>query len=150
MEDWLLANGYPALFLLSFLASTLLPLGSEWLLIVLLNDGFLMIPVVSIATAGNVLGAMTTYGIGLWGGPFLFRKVLRVSAEGQHRAERFFNAYGSWALLFSWLPVVGDPLCLAGGVLKTRPWRFVLLVTVGKLIRYLIVAELFLRSFAAG
>ena len=150
MEDWLLANGYPALFLLSFLASTLLPLGSEWLLIVLLKEGFLVMPVVSIATAGNTLGAMTTYGIGLWGGPFLIRKVLRVSAEGQHRAEKSFNAYGSWALLFSWLPVVGDPLCVAGGVLKTSPWRFLLLVAVGKLMRYLIVAELFLQSFAAG
>jgi len=150
LQDWLLANGYPALFVLSFLASTLLPLGSEWLLAVLLNEGFLMIPVVSVATAGNTLGAMTTYGIGLWGGPLLIRKILRISAEGQRRAERSFNAYGSWALLFSWLPVVGDSLCLAGGVLKTSPWRFLLLVAVGKLVRYVIVAELVRQSFATG
>ncbi|NIQ11250.1 MAG: DedA family protein, partial [Gammaproteobacteria bacterium] len=87
------------------------------------------------------LGALTTYAIGLWGSPFLVRKVLRVKPESQQRAEQQFNRYGSWALLFSWVPILGDPLCLVGGVLKTSFWKFLALVAVGKLLRYMVVAE---------
>jgi membrane protein YqaA with SNARE-associated domain len=147
LEQWLLENGYPALFLLSFLASTLVPLGSEWLLAVLLVNGFEPSIVVLIATAGNSCGALTTYAIGVWGGPYLVQRVLRISQESQKRAEHYFARYGSWALLFSWLPVLGDPLCLAGGILRTGFWRFVLLVAIGKFLRYLLVAKLVVDGF---
>ncbi len=150
MEQWLLENGYPALFLLSFLASTLLPLGSEWLLAVLLINGFDLSMVVTVATLGNSCGAMTTYAIGLWGGPFLVQRVLRISYESQQRAERYFGRYGSWTLLFSWVPLLGDPLCLAGGVLRIGFWRFLVLVSVGKLIRYLVVAMMVLEGTKAA
>lgn len=146
MELWLLDHGYSALFLLSFLASTLVPLGSEWLLALLLVDGFDPITVVAVATAGNSCGALTTYAIGLWGGPFLIQRILRISPDTQERAEKYFSRYGSWALLFSWVPVLGDPLCLAGGVLRIGFWRFSFLITTGKLLRYLVVAKLILEG----
>ena len=146
MESWLLENGYPALFLLSFLASTLVPLGSEWLLAVLLLNHYEPSTVVPVAALGNTAGAVTTYAIGVWGGPCGVRRVLRISRESQMRAERYFNRYGSWALLFSWLPFLGDPLCLASGVLKTGLWRFVLLVALGKTLRYLVVAQLVMQG----
>ena len=142
MESWLLENGYAALFLLSFLASTLVPLGSEWLLVTLLVNGFEPTRAVAVATLGNSCGALTTYLLGLWGASFLFRRVLRISPESQQRAERSFPRYGSWVLLFSWLPVLGDPICLAAGVLKTGIWRFVLLVSLGKFLRYAVLAKL--------
>ena len=149
MEEWLIANGYPALFLLSFLAATLVPLGSEWLLAVLLNQGFSASTVIPVATAGNTVGALTTYVIGLWGGPFLARRVLRIDPKKQQRAELTFDRYGSWALLLSWVPVVGDPLCLAGGVLRTPFWKFLALVAIGKLLRYMLVAEAVLQGLSA-
>jgi len=149
LEQWLLEHGYPALFLLSFLASTLVPLGSEWVLAVLLINGFDPSIVVAVATVGNSCGALTTYAIGLWGGPFLVQRVLRISPESQQRSECYFARYGSWALLFSWVPILGDPLCLVGGVLRTGFWRFILLVSVGKLIRYLVVAKLVLEGAKA-
>ena len=149
MEQWLLEHGYLALFLLSFLASTLVPLGSEWLLAVLLVNGFDPSIVVAVATVGNSCGALTTYAIGLWGGPFLVQRFLRISPESQQRSERYFSRYGSWALLFSWVPILGDPLCLVGGVLRTGFWRFVVLVTVGKFVRYLVVAKLVLEGAKA-
>ena len=102
MESWLLEYGYPARFLLSFLASTVVPLGSEWLLAVLLLNGFEAAWVVPVATAGNTCGALTTYAIGLWGGPLLVERVLRISPETQKKAEQRFSRYGSWSLLFSW------------------------------------------------
>ena len=149
MEYWLLEHGYPALFLLSFLASTLVPLGSEWLLAVLLLNNFDPSIVVSVATVGNSCGAMTTYAVGLWGGPFLVQRLLRISQEHQQRAERYFARYGCWVLLFSWVPVLGDPLCLVSGVLRTRLWQFLLLVAVGKLVRYLVIAKLILGGLSA-
>lgn len=146
MDELLIAHGYPSLLLVAFLASTLLPLGSEWLLAVLVLKGF--DPVVSVLTAtlGNTLGALTTYGIGLWGGPFLVERVLRIDAASRARAEGFYARYGRWSLLASWLPVVGDPLCLVGGILRVRLWSFVLLVATGKLARYAVVALAALRS----
>ena len=115
MELWLFENGYPALFLLSFLASTLVPLGSEWLLAILLANNFDPTIVVPVATVGNTLGALSTYAIGLWGGPYLVRQVLRISHNSQLRAQCYFNRYGCWVLLLSWVPILGDPLCLVGG-----------------------------------
>ncbi|MEJ2471359.1 MAG: DedA family protein [Desulfuromonadales bacterium] len=140
MTSWLPEHGYPALFLLSFLAATLLPLGSEWLLAVMIAHGFAPVGVVWIATCGNTLGALTTYAIGLWGGPLLIGRLLRITPSDQLRAEKYFNRYGSWVLFFSWVPVLGDPLCLVGGLLRTGLVRFLLLVACGKLLRYLVVA----------
>ncbi len=88
MEQLLLEHGYPALFLLSFLASTLVPLGSEWLLAVLLLNGFDPFMVVPVATVGNSCGALTTYAIGLWGGPFLVQRFLRVSHHNCYQPLR--------------------------------------------------------------
>lgn len=146
MAELLIAHGYPALFLLAFLASTLLPLGSEWLLVVLVLKGFDPVALVLTATLGNTLGALTTYAIGLWGGPFLIKRVLRIDIAARVRAERFYARYGRWSLLASWLPVVGDPLCLVGGILRVGVFPFVLLVAAGKLARYAVVAWVALGS----
>jgi membrane protein YqaA with SNARE-associated domain len=140
MEEFLTSHGYPSLFLLSFLASTLLPLGSEWLLAALLLKGFDPALGIGLATLGNTLGALTTYGIGLWGGPVLIGRILRIDEAVRQRSERFYARYGVWSLLLSWVPVLGDPLCLAGGLLRVGFGRFLLLVAAGKLARYAVVA----------
>lgn len=140
MQDFLVANGYPALFLLSLLASTLVPLGSEWLLVTLVVSGFAPLPVVLVASVGNVLGACTSYVIGVYGSALLTSKILRMDEQDCARAERFFTRYGSWSLLLSWLPVIGDPLCLVAGMLRVAFGRFVLLVATGKVARYAAVA----------
>ena len=142
MHEWLVEYGFFALFLLSFFASTLVPLGSEWMVVTMLlarNEAW---AVVAVATAGNYLGALTTYWIGLYGGDFLKRRVLRMDEQSTQRAERFYDRFGSLSLLFSFLPVIGDPLCLVAGVLRTGFIRFTLLVLTGKLVRYAAVAWL--------
>ena len=140
MVDFFTSHGYLTLFLLSFLASTIVPLGSEWLLVALVAGGFDPVLCVAVATAGNTLGACTTYGIGLFGGPFLIGRILRISDEARQKAERLYARYGSWSLLLSWVPIVGDPLCLVGGLLRVRFGRFSILVLIGKLARYTIVS----------
>jgi len=146
MHDFLVNHGYPALFVLSFLASTLIPLGSEWLLITLLLKKYDPVLAVAVASVGNYLGACTSYAIGIYGGDWLIRKVLRIDEVAEERADRLYGRYGSWSLLFSWLPVVGDPLCLVGGVLKVGFTRFSVLVFAGKLARYAVVAWLTLAG----
>jgi len=120
LHDWLNQPGYLSLFFMSLLASTLLPLGSEWLLVMMLAGGYDPLPAVAVATAGNYLGAVATYLIGIWGGGWLIEKVLRVSPPQQERAREHYHRFGVYSLLFSWLPVVGDPLCLAGGMLRVN------------------------------
>jgi membrane protein YqaA with SNARE-associated domain len=146
MHETLTAYGLPALFVLSFLASTLLPLGSEWLLIAMVLQRHDPLLAVLVATIGNYLGACTSYAIGIYGGDFLIRKLLRIGEAERARAEGFFAKYGSWALFFSWLPIIGDPLCLAGGVLKIPFSRFSILVASGKALRYSAVAWLTLQG----
>jgi len=147
MEEFLLSHGLLTLFFLSFLASTIIPIGSEWLLVALLLKGH--DPALSIVTAtmGNTLGACTTYWIGLWGAPLFTEKALRMSAEDKQKAERIYSRYGSWSLLLSWLPVIGDPLCLVGGALSIRFAHFLLLVFSGKLVRYVLVGMITLKVF---
>ncbi len=146
VHDWLNQPGYLSLFMVSFLASTLLPLGSEWLLVMMLAGGYPVSATVGVATAGNCLGAVTTYLIGLYGGKWLIEKVLRVSAEQQNRARAHYSRFGVYSLLFSWLPVIGDPLCLVAGVLRINFMQFGLLVATGKLVRYAVTAWLALQA----
>lgn len=149
MREALLSFGFPSLFLMSFLAATLVPIGSEWLLVALLLLKKDPIAVVAIACAGNYLGALTTYWIGLYGGTFLRERVLRLDERQTGRAFRFYRRFGVYSLLLSWLPVIGDPLCLVGGVLRVQFLRFSLLVFAGKLARYAAVAWLTLKGSAA-
>jgi membrane protein YqaA with SNARE-associated domain len=146
MESLFAIPGYPALFILSGLASTLLPLGSEWLLVVMLLGEYDPAATVAVASAGNLLGACTTWAVGRYGGPFLIRRVLRIDVAAQAKAERFYRRCGLWSLLFSWLPFIGDPLCLAAGVLRIDLSRFAALVFAGKLVRYAAVAWLTLAG----
>ena len=140
MENFLIDNGLPALFLLSFLAATVIPLGSEWLVATLVLKSFAVAPVVGVATLGNYLGACTTYLVGLWGAVFFMRKIMGIDEAVLARARMLYRRYGSWSLLLSWLPVIGDPLCLVGGALRINFLLFSLLVVAGKLARYAAIA----------
>jgi membrane protein YqaA with SNARE-associated domain len=146
LHDWLNQPGYVALFFMSFLASTLLPLGSEWLLVMMLVSGYDPMWTVVTATVGNYLGALVTYLIGLAGGAWLIEKVMRVSPQQLERAKNYYQRFGVYSLLFSWLPIIGDPLCLAGGVLRINFWTFSLLVAFGKLARYAVTAVITLTA----
>lgn len=128
------------LFFSALISSTLLPGGSEALLLYYLHEGANPYAVVAIATVGNVLGSFITYGMGRLGNEAVHRKWLRISEQQTERAEHWFDRYGRPSLLFAWLPVVGDPLCLVAGLLRCSVISFLVLVTVGKLGRYAALA----------
>lgn len=148
MPELLTDHGLLSLFLLSLCASTLIPIGSEWLLVALLLQGEDATAAVLVATIGNSLGGASSYLVGRLGSDWLAEKVLRITSSRRERSEALFEKYGSWSLFFSWLPIVGDPLCLVGGLLKIHFGRFSLLVVSGKGVRYLVVAQMTLHGMA--
>jgi membrane protein YqaA with SNARE-associated domain len=131
-----------SLFFSALISSTLMPGGSEALLLYRLHEGGDAIALVLIATVGNVLGSMITYGMGRVGNEAIHKKWLRMDEAKVARAEGWFAKHGQASLLFAWLPIVGDPLCLAAGLLKSPLIWFVLLVTIGKAARYTMLAWL--------
>ena len=138
--------GLVSLFGLSFLAATLVPLGSEWLLVLLIAQGHPAPATVAVATVGNSLGAMTTYLIGIVGSDYLTRRLLRLSDHDLHRATTVYRRFGVWSLLLSWVPVVGDPLCLVAGALRTPLPLFLVFVPLGKACRYTALAMIILHG----
>lgn len=133
-----------SLFFSALISSTLFPGGSEALLLYRLNEGGGALALVAVATVGNVLGSLITYEMGRIGNEAVHRKWLRMGEAKVARAERWFTKYGQPSLLFAWLPVVGDPLCLAAGLLKSPVWLFLILATLGKLGRYAFLAWAFI------
>jgi membrane protein YqaA with SNARE-associated domain len=142
--EYLAELGYIGLFFAAFLAATILPLSSEALLSTLLLSGFSPVALVTIATTGNVLGSLTNYALGYWGSLEVIKRWLKISEEEFIRAEQRFVKYGLFSLLFAWVPIIGDPLTLIAGVLRIRLLWFVILVTVGKLMRYIVISYLIL------
>ncbi len=129
-----------SLFISALISSTLMPGGSEALLLFRLHEGAAPLLLVLTATVGNVLGSVITYAMGRLGNAALHRRWLRMDEATVDRAEKWFSRFGQPALLFAWLPFVGDPLCLVAGLLRSPLWLFVLLVTLGKAARYALLA----------
>ncbi len=102
------------------------------------------------ATIGNTAGAVVNWYLGRSLMRFAGRRWFPVSAGRIEQASAFFNRYGSWPLLFSWLPIVGDPLTVAAGVLRIRLRLFLPLVVIGKAVRYLFVVAGVEMARAAG
>jgi membrane protein YqaA with SNARE-associated domain len=121
-----------ALFVSSFLAATLLPGGSEIVLFgVLKSDAQLYWPALAIATVGNTLGGMSSYLIG------------RIVPQRRPLEQlAWVRRYGSPVLLAAWVPVIGDPLCVAAGWLRINPWLSAFFMGCGKVARYVAVAAL--------
>lgn len=137
------------LFLSALLSATLLPGSSEALLVaLLLAGGQPPLALFLAATAGNVLGSLVNWLIGLSVERFRSRRWFPVSERDMARAQRWFARYGLWSLLLAWLPIIGDPLTLVAGVMRVRLLPFLLLVTAGKAARYLAVIHA--AGFMAG
>ncbi|WP_012069180.1 YqaA family protein [Marinomonas sp.] len=131
---------YLFIFLVSFLSATILPLGSEGLLLYYANDATLSVFHLWIwASLGNTLGGLTNWFLGLYLVRFEHKKWFPMKASTRQKAELFFNKYGIWSLLFTWLPVVGDGIALVSGVLRTPIWYFLPLVLIGKAARYALI-----------
>ena len=139
--------GYFGLFIAAFLAATILPFSSEIVLSALLLSGLSPIVLVTIAITGNVLGSLTNYALGYWASLGVIKKWLKISEEEFVRAEQRFVKYGLFSLCFAWVPIIGDPLTVVAGVLRIQLLWFVILVSVGKLMRYIVISYFVLQAY---
>ena len=132
MADW-------SLFISAFISSTLLPGGSELLLGFQVNEApERWLSLVAIATAGNLLGSMLTFAMGWWVASRYPANFL--NKPNNLKASALLQRFGPFALLLAWLPIIGDPLCVVAGWLRFNLGLSLLLIGIGKLVRYLLVA----------
>jgi membrane protein YqaA with SNARE-associated domain len=127
---------YISLFLTAFIAATLFPAASEVMLGSLISQPYSLFFLWLSATTGNTLGSCVNWWLGKESLRFVDKKWFPVSATRLQRAQMQFKKYGCVSLLFAWLPIVGDPLTLIAGVLRVRFSLFLLLVALGKGLRY--------------
>jgi len=130
------------LFTSAFISSTIALGGSEAVLAYLVSAGHSpVVQLLAVATVGNTLGALTTWGLGVLAAKKL--PLATLLPEKRQKTLDFVSRNGLWTLLFTWLPIVGDALCFAGGWLKLPFWPACLLIFLGKLGRYAAIAWLF-------
>ena len=137
---------YAALFAIAFGAASFLPLQSEAMLTGLLLADYPPMWLITIASAGNVLGSVVNWIIGRQAERFKHRRWFPVNDAQLDRAKRWYRRHGKWSLLLSWVPVVGDPLTIVAGVLREPLPTFLALVTIAKLGRYLALAAVVLGA----
>ncbi len=129
-----------SMFVVAFGAATLLPLPSEPVFAALQIQGNTpLIWLVVFASVGNTLGSVVNYVLGWQAMRFADRPWFPANPKKMARAQRWFERWGVWILLFSWMPL-GDAITLLSGVMRTRFWLFFVLVATGKTLRYIALA----------
>jgi len=135
-------EGYLGLFLVSFLAATILPAYSEVLFAGFLAAGYDPCALWALATAGNTLGAVVNWLMGRYLLRFRDRKWFPFKPGTLGVAQGWFQRYGVWSLLLAWAPVAGDALTFIAGLMRVRFDVFLSLTAIGKGARYAVVLGL--------
>lgn len=133
---------YLSLACSAFISATLLPFGSELVLAGLVSQGYPVLLLWGIATACNTAGSVVNWYLGRQLLLFQHQSWFMFKPKQIEQASRQFQRWGLVSLLLAWLPVIGDPLTLIAGVLRVRLLWFVLLVGLGKGLRYAVVIGL--------
>jgi membrane protein YqaA with SNARE-associated domain len=135
--------GLWGLFLGCLLSATIIPFSSEALVTGALLLDYSPWTVILIATLGNTIGGMTCFLLGWLCKWSWIERFLKVKEETMAKAHQKVEKYGSFAALLAWLPIIGDPIALAMGVMRTRVVPTTVLMFIGKGLRYMAVAGLF-------
>jgi len=139
IEDLVFQSGYLGLFIVSFLAATLLPLGSEIFVATMTVSNYNAWLIFAVATTGNTLGSITNYYIGKLGTNFILSRYIKADSEKRQKSEQIYQKWGSPILFFAWIPIIGDPLTVVAGVFQLNLYIFIFWVALGKAFRYFLV-----------
>jgi membrane protein YqaA with SNARE-associated domain len=131
---------YLSLFIISFLAATLLPMSSELTLAGLLSTNtYNSFALLGIASLGNVLGSVFNWLLGFYFLKHINKKWFPFKQNQITSTSKWFQKFGIWSLLFAWVPIIGDPLTFVAGILRVKFFSFLILVAVGKISRYFFI-----------
>ena len=131
---------YLSLFVISFLAATILPFSSELTLVGLIaTSNYDNLLLLIVASFGNTLGSVVNWVLGFYSRNLTTKKWFPFKDKQIEKSSQWFSKFGKWSLLFAWVPIIGDPLTLVAGLLRVRFLDFIILVAIGKVSRYLIV-----------
>jgi len=131
---------YISLFTVAFMVATIVPFGSEMYFATLLslnkyNNLLLLIT----ASIGNVLGSVFNWVCGYYVNYFIKKPWFPIKKDKIVKGTEIFNKYGKWSLLLSWVPFIGDPITFVAGTLRFSLVPFLILVSIGKVGRYLVI-----------
>jgi len=135
---------YLSLFIISFLAATILPFSSELSLAGLIaTSSYDNLLLLIVASFGNILGSVVNWTLGFYSRNLSKKKWFPFKDEQIEKSSKWFNKIGRWSLLFAWVPIIGDPLTLAAGLLRVKFIEFLIFVSIGKISRYLLIYYFF-------
>jgi len=148
-----LTLGYLGLFIGTFLSATLLPFTSEGILVAFFSsntyeNNFDVFFIILIATLGNFLGGVTNYIIGYYASSEKLIKKFNLNKDKLKKWRKRLNKWGVWLGLISWLPIVGDPMVAVLGFYKVKIMPLSVLMFIGKLVRYIIIAYFYFMAVA--
>ncbi|PIV58730.1 MAG: hypothetical protein COS14_08000 [Bacteroidetes bacterium CG02_land_8_20_14_3_00_31_25] len=134
--------GYFGIFLASFLAATVIPFSSDTVVVAMVAYGYNSTLTILIATLGNTLGGMSSYALGWLGKWEWIEKYLKIKREKIEKMRERIKKYTAIAAFLTWLPIVGDIIAVALGLLKINVYKVTLFMTLGKLARYVVIVYL--------
>jgi membrane protein YqaA with SNARE-associated domain len=135
---------YLSLFAISFFAATILPFSSELTLAGLMaTSNYDNLLLLIVASLGNVLGSVANWILGFYSRNLSKKKWFSFKDQQIEKATSWFNRFGKWSLLFAWVPIIGDPLTLAAGLLRIKFVEFLTFVVIGKVGRYFLIYYFF-------
>jgi len=131
---------YISLFTVAFMVATIVPFGSEAYFVTLLSmDKYNDLLLIIAASLGNVLGSIFNWVCGYYVNYFIKKPWFPLSNNMIDRGNNMFKKYGKWSLLLSWVPFIGDPITFVAGTLRYSLLPFIILVSIGKVGRYLLL-----------
>jgi membrane protein YqaA with SNARE-associated domain len=142
LGEWWVNGGLWGLFLAAFLAATMLPFSSEAVLAAMSLGPWSFMALWTVASLGNWLGGMSSYGLGRLGDLDRIARWLRTDPAKATAWHARIERYGAWAALLCWLPFVGDPIAIALGLGHSKLWLTSVLMFIGKAARYAVVLAL--------
>ena len=140
MLDLLVDYGPLGMLIASFIAGSVFPFSSEAVMLAMLAAGVDPWELVITASIGNVAGSMFNYGVGRLGRLDWIEKYLHVKKESLDRAQRFMGGHGAWMGFFAFLPILGSAISILLGLMRANIIITLISITLGKVMRYLIIA----------
>lgn len=136
ISEW----GYIGLFLIAFLAGSIAPFSSESVMALLIAANYNLWLCIVVATIGNWLGGVTCYYIGYLGKIEWIEKYLKIKHNKLIKMQQFLQGKGAYMALFVFVPIIGDLIIVAFGLMRADIYRVNIAMLIGKLLRYIVMA----------